>query len=142
MTLVWVAFVLIFSMVQLCTTEFEYDVYGRKTTLKDNLSLNPNRCHRLLITFWCDKLIMFCKVRQKVDNCLWQLLLTRPQSYLLPFIHCTVFILTHNNFTIFLSIFFFIWEISKLSQSKFRQNIMLKNFPRKTQKLFLWKFKF
>ena len=48
MTSVWVAFLLIFAMVQLCTAE--YVVYGRKMTLDDNLSLNPNRCHRPLIT--------------------------------------------------------------------------------------------
>ena len=58
--------------------------------------------------FWREKLILFCKIRQKVENCCWwQLLLTRPQSYLLPFTHCTVLILTHNIFTIFLSIFLF-----------------------------------
>ena len=38
MTLVCVVFVLIFTMVQLCTAE--YVVYGRKMTLDDNLSLN------------------------------------------------------------------------------------------------------
>ena len=48
MTSVWVQFVLIFAVVQLCTAE--YVVYGRKTTLKDILSLNPNRCHHPLIT--------------------------------------------------------------------------------------------
>ena len=38
MTLVQVAFVLIFASEQLCTAE--YVVYGRKMTLDDNLSLN------------------------------------------------------------------------------------------------------
>ena len=49
-----VAFVLIFAMVQLCTAD--YVVYGRKMTLDDNLSLNPNQCHHPLITqlTWCD----------------------------------------------------------------------------------------
>ena len=82
----------------------------------------------------------FCFVkllRQKVDNCWWQLLLTRPQSYLPPFTHCTVLVLTHNNFTIF-----FMCSKFKFSQSKFRQNMMLKIFWRKTQKLFLWNIKF
>ena len=31
-----------------CTAE--YVVYGPEMTLDDNLSLNPNRCHHLLIT--------------------------------------------------------------------------------------------
>ena len=48
MTSVRVAFVLIFTVVQLWTAE--YVVYGRKMTLDDNLSLNPNRCHHPLIT--------------------------------------------------------------------------------------------
>ena len=48
MTLVRVAFVLIFVVVYLCTAE--YVEKGRKTILKDNLSLNPNRCHHPLIT--------------------------------------------------------------------------------------------
>ena len=48
MTLVQVAFVLIFASEQLCTAE--YVVYGRKMTLDDNLSLNPNQCHYPLIT--------------------------------------------------------------------------------------------
>ena len=48
MSFVWVAFVLIFTVVQLCTAE--YVVYGRKMTLDDHLSLNPNRCHHPLIT--------------------------------------------------------------------------------------------
>ena len=39
---------LIFALVQLCTAE--YVIYGRKTTLKGNLSLNRNRCHHRLIT--------------------------------------------------------------------------------------------
>ena len=45
---VWVLFVLIFAVVQLCTAE--YVIYGRKRTLDDNLSLDPNRCHHPLIT--------------------------------------------------------------------------------------------
>ena len=45
---VWVAFVLILAMVQLCPVE--YVVYGWKMTLDNNLSLNPNRCHHPLIT--------------------------------------------------------------------------------------------
>ena len=48
MTSVWVAFVLIFVVVQLCTAE--YVVYGQKMTLDNNLSLNPNQCHHPLIT--------------------------------------------------------------------------------------------
>jgi len=48
MTSVWVRFVLIFAVVQLCTAE--YVRLGQKTTLKDNLSLNPNRYHHPLIT--------------------------------------------------------------------------------------------
>ena len=43
-----VPFVLIFAVVQLCTAE--YAVYGQKTTLDDNLSLNLNRCHHPIIT--------------------------------------------------------------------------------------------
>ena len=39
---------LIFAVVQLCTAE--YVIYGRKTTLDDNLSMNPNQCHHPLIT--------------------------------------------------------------------------------------------
>ena len=38
MTSVWVVFVLIFAVVQLCTAE--YVVYGQKMTLDNNLSLN------------------------------------------------------------------------------------------------------
>jgi hypothetical protein len=48
MTSVWVAFVLIFTVVQLCAAE--YVVYGQKMTLDDNLSLNLNRCHHPLNT--------------------------------------------------------------------------------------------
>ena len=48
MTSVQVAFVLILAIVQLCTAE--YVEKGRKTILKDNLSMNPNRCHHPLIT--------------------------------------------------------------------------------------------
>ena len=39
---------LVFAVVQLCTAY--YVVYGRKMTLDDNLSLNPNRFHHPLIT--------------------------------------------------------------------------------------------
>ena len=37
-----------FEVVQLRTAE--YVIYGWKMALKDNLSLNPNRCHHPLIT--------------------------------------------------------------------------------------------
>ena len=48
MTSVQVLFVLIFAVVQLCNAE--YYVYGQKTTLDDNLSLNLNQYHHPLIT--------------------------------------------------------------------------------------------
>ena len=56
--LVRVAFVLIFAVVQLCTAE--YVVNGRKMTLDDNLSLNPNQCHHRLIN-QLSYLSIFCK---------------------------------------------------------------------------------
>ena len=48
MTSVRVEFVLIFAVVQLCIAE--YVVYGRKMTLDNNLSLNPNHYYQPLIT--------------------------------------------------------------------------------------------
>ena len=91
--------------------------------------------------FWREKLILFCRIRQKVDNCWWQLLLTRPQSYLLPFTHCTVLILTYNNFTTFWAIFFDLINIQTFTK-QISSNYNVENFWRKTQKLFLWNIKF
>ena len=48
MTSVWVPFVFIFAIVQISAAE--YVIYGCLTTIDNNLSLNPNRCHHPLIT--------------------------------------------------------------------------------------------
>ena len=52
MTSVRVVFVLIFAVVQLCTAD--YVKKGWKMILKDNLSLNLNRCHHPFITAHCE----------------------------------------------------------------------------------------
>ena len=65
--MVRVAFVLIFAIVQLCTVE--YVEKGRKMILKDNLSLNPNRCHHPLIT--CSLLLAIKFTGQIYQYFLW-----------------------------------------------------------------------
>ena len=58
-TSVWVACVMIFAVVQLCTADNV--AYDQKLTLDDNLSLNSNQCHHPLITQLSWKAVFVCK---------------------------------------------------------------------------------